>query len=211
MRWTRLLNFALILFFTVQASPVLAQELSKEERREWRDRAKDYRRNPAALKALVEERDEYRERAQAGEAQTTNLQATINAKERQLASYEEQIAELNQELLAAQQAPPPAPVEPSPMPGQDVGGDELMMDGVVFRVQIGAFTRNQIDESLDTSENLMLERNGNAQRVMVGQFTGYTEAKALRDRLRTMGVSDAFIAAYRDGLRVDVEEVTGNN
>ena len=208
MRSTRSIHFLLIFAFAFMASPLVAQELTKEERREWRNRAKDYKRNPEALKAVFEEMEEYRERALAAEAQQANLQATANAKDRQISAFEEQIAELNQELLVERQAPPPVvePVTPTPMPG---GGDQMIMDGVVFRVQIGAFSRNRVDESLDTSENLTLENSEGVQRVMVGQFRSYPSAKALRDRLRTMGVSDAFIAAYRDGVRVDVEQVTG--
>lgn len=194
------LVFTLLLSWSL--APVQAQEeLSKDERREWRSRAKEYKRNPAALKALFEDHEAYRDRALAAESDKNQLQSTLDAKDRQMAAMEEQIANLNQQLIAAQQAPPPPP------PNQpDILPSDRVLDGIVFRVQLGAFQQNRLDEGLDTSNNLALEEADNLQKVVVGQFRNYDNAKVLRDRLRRMGASDAFIVAYRNGQRISVQD-----
>lgn len=195
------LALVFILVFSWSLAPVQAQELSKEERREWRNRAKDYRRNPAALKALFEDHEAYRDRASAAEASKNQAQAELEAKTRQIAAMEDQMADLRQQLSIAQQA---AASQPPAQP--DVLPSDRMLDGIVFRVQLGAFQQNRIDEGLDTSENLSLEESDNLQKVVVGQFRNYDNAKTLRNRLRRMGAKDAFIVAYRDGQRITVEE-----
>jgi len=193
------LVFTLLLSWSL--APVQAQEeLSKDERREWRNRAKEYKRNPAALKALFEDHEAYRDRALAAEANINQVQSALDAKDRQMAAMEEQIANLNQQLIAAQQAPPPPPNKPDILP------TDRVLDGIVFRVQLGAFQQNRLDEGLDTSNNLALEEADNLQKVVVGQFRNYDNAKILRDRLRRMGASDAFIVAYRDGQRISVQD-----
>jgi hypothetical protein len=45
-----------VLGFLLPSQTSFAQ-LSKEEIKEWKDKAKDYKKNPAALKAVFDERD----------------------------------------------------------------------------------------------------------------------------------------------------------
>jgi hypothetical protein len=179
---------------------VQAQELTKEEKKKYKEIARNYRKDLYALKTLLEEHEYYQEQAGQAQTQISDLNAQLVMKDRQINDLQQQNADLNQQLIALQQAPPP-PAQPS-----EVMTDQPVLQGVVYRVQIGAFGQNQVENDLATSPNLSLEASGDLQKVVVGQFTNYANAKRLRDRMRQMGVKDAFIVAYNDGMRIDVKE-----
>ena len=180
------------------------EELSREETREWKQRAREYRRNPAALKALTESAQDCENRTSGLVTENNQLKASLANKDVLLSNYEAQIADLNQRLLAAQNTPPPTTTQPS-QPTGPLPTDEVLM-GVVFRVQLGAFTQTRVDDELVTNPNLATEESDGVQKIVVGQFRKYANAKALRDRLRQMGASDAWIVSYNDGQRVSIEE-----
>lgn len=84
---------------------------------------------------------------------------------------------------------------------------EAMTDGVVFKVQIGAYQQRDIPEELDQSVNLDVEEEGEMDKVVVGQFREYLVADKLKKQLRAMGVEEAWIVPYKDGNRVKLEQV----
>ncbi len=181
---------------------VQAQELTREEKKEYKQIARNYRKDLYALKTLLEEHQYYQEQANQAQTQISDLNAQLVMKDRQVNDLQQQNADLNQQIIALQQAPPPPPQnQPS-----EVMTDQPVLQGVVYRVQIGAFGQNQVENDLATSPNLSLEASGDLQKVVVGQFTNYANAKRLRDRMRQMGVTDAFIVAYNDGMRIDIRE-----
>lgn len=181
---------------------VNAQELTKEEKKKYKDLARNYRKDLFALKTLLEEHDYYREQAGQAQTQISDLNAQLSMKDRQINDLQQQNADLNQQIIALQSAPPP-PVATQP---GEVMTDQPILNGVVYRVQIGAFNQNQVDAELATTPNLSLESSGDLQKVVVGQFTNYANAQRLRDRMRQMGVKGAFIVAYNDGMRIDVKD-----
>jgi hypothetical protein len=181
---------------------VQAQELTREEKKEYKQIARNYRKDLYALKTLLEEHQYYQEQANQAQTQISDLNAQLVMKDRQVNDLQQQNADLNQQIIALQQAPPPPPQN---QPGE-VMTDQPVLQGVVYRVQIGAFGQNQVENDLATSPNLSLEASGDLQKVVVGQFTNYANAKRLRDRMRQMGVTDAFIVAYNDGMRIDIRE-----
>lgn len=78
--------------------------------------------------------------------------------------------------------------------------------GVWFRVQIGAYEDLQIDQELETTPQLALEQQNNLQKIVLGRYRDYTDAKRLQSKLQTMGVKGAWVVSYRDGVRVPIEE-----
>jgi hypothetical protein len=195
----------LVSLLTVPMALQAQEELSREEAREWKQRAREYRRNPAALKALTESAQDCENRTSGLVTENNQLKASLANKDVLLSNYEAQIADLNQRLLAAQSAGPATqPSQPS-QPTGPLPTDEVLM-GVVFRVQLGAFQQTQMEDELITNPNLAVEESNGVQKIVVGQFRRYANAKALRDRLRQMGASDAWIVCYNDGQRISVEE-----
>jgi len=78
--------------------------------------------------------------------------------------------------------------------------------GIWFRVQIGAYKNRQIDKNLETTDELSLEKPNDIQKVSLGRFRQYEDAKRLKTQLKGMGLKDAWIVSYKDGKRISIEE-----
>ena len=78
--------------------------------------------------------------------------------------------------------------------------------GVWFRVQIGAYEESKVDENLSNSDKLALEGD-DLQKIALGRFREYDNAKALQTQLQSVGLKDAWIVSYKDGKRVPISEV----
>lgn len=79
--------------------------------------------------------------------------------------------------------------------------------GVWFRVQIGAFGTNKIDSNIETTDELSIEDQESLQKISLGRFRTYEDAKALQKHLMEIGIVDAWVVSYQDGKRVPVESV----
>lgn len=82
--------------------------------------------------------------------------------------------------------------------------------GIWFRVQIGAYENTKIDKSLETTDNLSLEDRDDLQKIVLGRFRNYNDAKNLQQSLKQIGLADAWIVSYRDGKRISIEEALKN-
>ena len=82
-----------------------------------------------------------------------------------------------------------------------------MIDGVVFKVQIGAFRNKDLSKYFDNNENFSGENADDLQKITLGQFRDYWEADTFKKYLREMGVKDAWIVPYKDGVRVPIKDV----
>ncbi|MBV6652520.1 MAG: hypothetical protein KI786_02120 [Mameliella sp.] len=83
--------------------------------------------------------------------------------------------------------------------------------GTWFRVQIGAYQDPKIDRNLQTNEDgLGLEQSNDLQKIVLGRFREYDKAKQLQTQIQALGIQDAWIASYEDGVRVPIEQVIGN-
>lgn len=209
-------TLALLLLCSVAFATIQAQELTKEETKYWKGKAKEYRRNLPALKALVESRDNAEDQVVQLQQEANSLRTDLALKDRQIAGYEEQLAALNQRVIAAEAGAVAAnPSQPTPTVNQPTvtqptvvsnTGTVPSISGTVFRIQIAALQQKKIDRGLATGNSMILleDRNGN-QKVMVGEFRTYANARVLRDRLRQIGVSGAFVQAFQDGQPIDIK------
>lgn len=182
-------------------------ELSKEEEKEWKDKARQYVKNPDALKALTESRELYQAEADRFEAQANELQAQINQYQNRIAQLEEENMQLTNNMMTAQQTIQQLTEENEELASR--GPAEPMeedMSGTLFRVQVGAFKKNRVPEALDTGENMDLEEDEGMQKVVVGKFRNFEEAKQLMNYLQNMGVKGAWVVSYIDGQRVPLKE-----
>ena len=83
--------------------------------------------------------------------------------------------------------------------------------GIAFKVQIGAFQNKDLSKYLDKSDSFFGEVGEDGlMRYTLGVFTDYWEADTFKKYMREMGVSDAWIISYRDGVRVPIKEVLEN-
>ena len=84
----------------------------------------------------------------------------------------------------------------------------VSQDGVVFKVQIGAFRNKDLSKYFENNENFGGETEADGvQKITLGNFRDYWEADTFKKYLREMGVNDAWIVPYKDGTRVAMKDV----
>jgi len=196
---TRVFIFCLALIFS--GIQVFAQ-LSKAEKKEWKKKAKEYSKNPAELKALLEAKQAADADNSTLKGQVGTLNSQVSDKNAKIADLEDQLAKMRSDLtttkaeLAQLKETPPAP---SPMD---------FSKGVIFKVQIGAFKNKDLAKYFDNNPNFGGEATEKGeQRFTIGVFRDYWEADTFKKYMREMGVKDAWIVPYRDGQRVEIKDV----
>ena len=82
-----------------------------------------------------------------------------------------------------------------------------LANGLVFKVQIiavsQALTTEQLQEFYGGSEDVYEIQDEGLYKYSIGTFTSYNEAN---DYSATVGVSDAFVIAFKDGVKISVLE-----
>jgi vacuolar-type H+-ATPase subunit I/STV1 len=192
------LLFCLALLFT--GSETFAQ-LSKQEKKEWKKKAKEYAKAPDNLKQFTEDKQSADNQVAALNKRVTDLQRTMGDKDTRIAELEDQLSQMRGQLNSARAELAKQKESPQVNP----------MDfsrGVVFKVQVGAFKNKDLAKYFDNNPNFGGEvRENEPQRVTIGIFRDYWEADQFKKYMREMGVKDAWIVPYRDGQRTEIKEV----
>lgn len=198
---TKVIIVCLALIFS--GMQVFAQ-LSKAEKKEWKKKAKEYSKNPAELKSLIESKQAAETESNSLKEQMSTLNSQISDKNAKISDLEDQISKMRGDLtstraeLAQLKENPPAPVV-NPMD---------FSQGVVFKVQIGAFKNKDLAKYFDNNPNFGGEATDKGeQRYTIGVFRDYWEADKFKKYMREMGVKDAWIVPFKDGQRVEIKDV----
>jgi len=177
-------------------------QLSKAEKKEWKKKAKEYSKNPAELKSLMEAKQAADADNSTLKGQVGTLNSQVSDKNAKIADLEDQLAKMRSDLtttkaeLAQLKETPPAP---SPMD---------FSKGVIFKVQIGAFKNKDLAKYFDNNPNFGGEATEKGeQRYTIGVFRDYWEADKFKKYMREMGVKDAWIVPFKDGARVEIKDV----
>jgi hypothetical protein len=199
------MNNRLILFFCLALIFSTTQsfaQLSKQEKKEWKKKAKEFAKNPANLKQLTEDKSTADAQVSSLNQKLTQLQSSVSDKDARIAELEDQLSQTRTQLtttraeLAQLKESPPAP---NPMD---------FSKGVVFKVQIGAFKNKDLAKYFENNPNFGGEvKEGEPQKITIGIFRDYWEADTFKKYMREMGVKDAWIVPYRDGTRVEIKDV----
>jgi hypothetical protein len=196
---TRFFIFCLALIFS--GIQVFAQ-LSKTEKKEWKKKAKEYSKNPAELKSLIEAKQTAEADNSTLKGQVGTLNSQVSDKNAKIADMEDQLAKMRSDLTTtkaelAQLKETPA--APSPMD---------FSKGVIFKVQIGAFKNKDLSKYFDNNPNFGGEATEKGeQHFTIGVFRDYWEADKFKKYMREMGVKDAWIVPFKDGVRVEIKDV----
>jgi len=195
---TRVLIVCLALIFS--GTQVFAQ-LSKKEKKEWKKKAKEYAKNPANLKQMVEEKQVADNTVTTQKGDISKLQSSISDKNGRIADLEDQISKMRSELSSTKS-------ELEQLKAAPVVNTMDYSKGVVFKVQIGAFTNKDLSKYFENNPNFSGEvKEGDPQKVTIGIFRDYWEADTFKKYLREMGVKDAWIVPYKDSQRVEIKDV----
>ena len=193
-----ILLFCLALIFSTSQS---FAQLSKQEKKEWKKKAKEFSKNPATLKQLTEEKQAADNQVASLNQKVSQMQNAVSDKDAKIADLENQLSQAQNQLTSARselaqfkENPPVNPMDFS--------------KGVVFKVQIGAFKNKDLARYFENNPNFGGEANdGEPQKITIGIFRDYWEADTFKKYMREMGVKDAWIVPYKDGQRVEIKVV----
>jgi hypothetical protein len=80
--------------------------------------------------------------------------------------------------------------------------------GVVYRVQMGAYTRRLSKTIFKSIDNLIeIHTEDDLYKYMSGSYTSFNDAAKAKTNILLKGYSGAFISAYKDGKRVSLSSV----
>jgi hypothetical protein len=198
MKHRLILLFCLALIFSTSQS---FAQLSKKEKKEWKKKAKEYSKNPANLKTLIEEKQTADNEVTTLNAKVNQLQSTMSGKDTQIAQLEDQLTQLRSQLSASR-------AELAQLKESPAANSMDFSRGVVFKVQIGAFKNKNLTKYFENNPNFGGEaKEGEPQKITIGIFRDYWEADTFKKYMREMGVRDAWIVPYKDGQRVEIKDV----
>lgn len=193
----------LILVFCVAFMFDASAQMSKKEQKEWKKRIKAL--SPEQYKTLLDDNKSLKSQNASLKAEVAGVDGRVADKDNQISMLQDQVADLKDQLADALARPKP---EPKRTAGPAVGSGINDQEGVVFKVQIGAFKQKDLSKYLDAGDNFSGETDENGlKRYSLGVFREYWDADTFKKYLREMGVKGAFIVSYRDGQRVDIKDV----
>ncbi|MBX2961291.1 MAG: Ezrin/radixin/moesin family protein [Cyclobacteriaceae bacterium] len=176
-------------------------QLSKQEKKEWKKKAKEYAKQPSNLKQFTEDKQSADNQVATLNRRVTELQKSVSDKDARIAELEDQLSQMRGQLTAAR-------AELAQLKENPVINPMDFSRGVVFRVQVGAFKNKDLQKYFDNNPNFGGEAKDNEpQRITIGIFRDYWEADQFKKYMREMGVKDAWIVPYRDGQRTEIKEV----
>ncbi|EMR04357.1 SPOR domain-containing protein [Cesiribacter andamanensis] len=174
-------------------------QLSKKEKKEWKKQMKDM--DVEAFKKLVEEKEALESQVAGLNSQVSSLQSRANEKTTEADRLKSEVKDLQNQLAEARTA------QEATNTIDATGNKNRVAKGVVFKVQIGAFRNKDLAKYFESNGSFDGEVDNSTQRYTLGQFTDYWEADKFKKYLREMGVKDAWIVSYKDGVRVPLKDV----
>lgn len=172
----------------------------KQLKKEWKKKAKSYVKNPLALKAREES---FQKQVQERDRQIEELQR----RNRELA---EQVAQLEDQLRARQYSFDSLQSEVLRLKAAYEAEKKQarldVMPGLVFKVQIGAFRLFDMRKYAQDNPFFEAEALGDINRYTVGRFRSLELAEAFQKDIKRLGIRDAWIVPFKDGVRITMKE-----
>ncbi|NCP46639.1 MAG: SPOR domain-containing protein, partial [Flavobacteriales bacterium] len=90
-----------------------------------------------------------------------------------------------------------------------ISKDVRNIDGIFYTVQVGVYSKEITAGQLNNLSPINSERTANGLiRYTSGIYKNLDEANAAKDRIRNIGISDAFVIAYHNGKKITVTQAS---
>ena len=195
-------NLLMILGLIICISAVndATAQLTKAETKEWKKKLKST--TPEQFKRMYDENSSLKSEVSSIQGQLSSFQSSTGEKDAKIAELTEENRKMEAQVNAAKKAIAKAQQDAAAQPSA------LSDEGVVFKVQIGAFRNKDLSKYFDNNPNFSGEKDEDGvQKITLGRFKDYWEADTFKKYLREMGVNDAWIVPYKDGKRVEMKDV----
>ncbi len=201
--------FLICFSLTVFSQTKEEKKQAQAEKKEWSKKLKEL--NPLDYKALLESKSSL-------EAEKKDLEWKMKDIASQLTLKEQLISALqleNESLKATtiQAAANPTPVnnstkEPSKPTSNEAISSKINTQGVIFKVQIGAFKNKDLSKYFENNKNFSGDTDSDGtKKYTIGFFNEYWEADNFKKYIREMGVKDAWIVPYKGNQRLKIKDV----
>jgi hypothetical protein len=172
----------------------------KALKKEWKKKAKQYVKNPLALKV----------REEGFQRQIQNKDQEIEDLTKRNRELQERMAELENQLRARQYSYDSLQSELIRLKAAYEAEKKQtrldVMPGLVFKVQIGAFRLFDMRKYAQDNPFFEAEALGDVNRYTVGRFRDLALAEAFQKDIKRLGIRDAWIVPFKDGVRITMKE-----
>jgi cell division protein FtsN len=198
---------AILMIFCMAFS--VSAQMSRKEKKEMKKMAKELKRNPEQMKAMVEENESLKSSVASLTAEVENLKGQLSNKNAEIATARQEAQEAK--AMAEAQRQRANEMAKKAKEAQNSEPNALDESGTWFKVQVGAFENIDMSEYFKNNPNFSGEETEEGlQRITLGRFRDYWEADRFKKTLRKMGVKEAWIVPYKEGVRVPLKEVLEN-
>lgn len=183
------------------------QKAHKKEMKEWKKRKK--KMSSEDFKELMDDQIRLKAAAAGAMSDIESLENQVATKDGQIGDLQKQVTRMQASYQAAQRELDNLQqnIATQPVYNPDLINGEDFSVGVVFKVQVGAFRKVDLEKYAETSKDFSQEEGEELRKYIIGNFRNYEDANVLKRYLREMGVDDAWVVPYRDGVRVPLKEV----
>lgn len=186
-------------------------QMTKEEKSFWKKKAKLYSKNPLSLKAEFENyqnqikdlKKQNKELSSNGPSSSQNSISSTGNQAGLVDSLRFALVQMEGQLQAERNN---SQKLQSAYKTQKTVNKMGIQDGLVYRVQIGAFVFYEMENKPGNSDDFLAERSDGFNKYVIGSFRTQNEGDTFRDSLRKIGIKDAWVVPYIDGIRVTMQE-----
>ncbi len=193
----RFILASICFIFLLSTNSIFAQSMSKEQEKVWKKKQKSM---------SVEEFKQKVEGSATSGDEVYKLEKQVISTTQALAERERKIDSLEQALADVQKKDSSTSSESSDSDASSDTKDDYSK-GVVYRVQVGAFRNKDLMKFVGHRRFHAETDEDGVKKYTIAAFKDYWEADLFKKYMREMGVNDAWIVSYKDGVRVQIESV----
>lgn len=179
MKLIKAIACVLVILFSAQYAS--SQNLSKAEKKKLKKELKQYKKNPSSYKKMK-----------------TKTKAEIDERDETIAELTKQLDQQNVELRTLRDSFNALNKKFSNLLSSS---STQIPSGTVYAVQIGYFELLQLDEFNKRIRTVRAENQEGGKRYVIGYFKDLNNAIQFGEEIKTIGIDDAFVSQYVNGVR----------
>lgn len=199
----------LSIFFVVSLVIDTTAQSKKEKKKEYKTwKKKKKKLHPLDYKRMVDELSSLKGKVSTLSGQVSDLEQELQTKDNQISSFQSELDNFERRYAVIEENLEKCETEKKVEPPEAPTEKQNRYDGVVFKVQIGAFRNKDLTKYFEDNSNFTgdVDEDG-IKKYTLMVFTDYWEADEFKKYIREMGVKDAWIVSYKDGKRVPIDDV----
>lgn len=211
---------SIVIFLLVFVS-IDATAQTKAQRKAQKEELKRLKKmKPEEIKALMVKLDKNQTELEKCDAISKEQKRVLNEKDAKIAELEETLeqrafleSQLNQnsaettnpdENNGDEEMPVALERPPADDPELNTNLKQAAASGVYFRVQLAAFTQGNIPDKV--SQELYVEEHDGYSKLLKGLFYTLEDAEYVRKYFKRLGIRDAWVVSYNNGVRIPKAE-----